>query len=106
MGLLLSFNLQTMLCPAKKPISAIKVDNFISRNQFELGETLERLQCAWLLQKGMPRSVDKLERLHNEFDFANSAAAKLDVALQFILPDDIAFNSSFDIGDLVQQIGR
>ena len=106
MGLLLSFNLQTMLGPAEKPIRAIKIDNFISRNQFELGQTLERLQCAWLLQEGVPRSVDKLQRLYNEFDFANTTAAKFDVPLQFALSDDIAFDSPFDIGDLVQQIRR
>ena len=106
MGLLLSFNLQTMLGPAEKPIRAIKIDNFISRNQFELGDTLERLQCAWLLQKGVPRSVDKLQRLHNEFNFANTTATKFNIPLQFALSYDIPLDSSFDIGDLVQQIRR
>src|SRR6266542_4404448 len=54
----------------------------------------------------MPRSVDKLQGLHDEFDFANTAAPKFHVAFQLVLADDVAFNTPLDTGNFVQQIGR
>ncbi len=104
-GLLLGFNLQTVLGAAEEAIRAVKIDNFIGWNQFELGEAPERLQCARFLQERVPRSVNKLQGLHNELDFANPAAAEFDVAFQILLSDNIAFDPSFDVGDLFEQIG-
>ena len=50
--------------------------------------------------------MNKLQRLHNKFDLANSAASEFDVALQLIHADDIAFDPSFDARNFVEKIGR
>src|SRR5438477_13161152 len=54
----------------------------------------------------MPRSVDELESLHDEFNLADSAAAEFHVTLKRFVTDDIAFDSAFDAGDFVQQVRR
>src|SRR5205823_11455435 len=53
----------------------------------------------------MPRSVDELQCLHDQFDFANAADAELDVTLELVPANYITFNAEFDIGDLIEQIG-
>ena len=54
----------------------------------------------------MTCTVNELERLHDEFDLANAANAKFDVALEFVGSHHVALNAPLDIGDLVEQIGR
>src|SRR5439155_13993833 len=56
-------------------------------------------------QEGVMRAVDELECLHHEFDLANAASAKFDVALKFVRSDNVTLNTSLDVGDLVEQIG-
>ena len=48
--------------------------------------------------------MDQLQRLHNEFDFANAAGAELDVALEIFVTNDVALDASFDNRDFIQQI--
>src|SRR6476661_7062275 len=52
----------------------------------------------------MPRSIDELQRLHDEFDFANAADAKLDVAMELVRSNYVAFNAALDVCDLFEQI--
>src|SRR5205814_10548566 len=54
----------------------------------------------------MPRSVGELQRLHDEFDFANAADAKLDVTMELVRSNYIAFDAALDVGDLLEQVGR
>src|SRR5258707_7472531 len=54
----------------------------------------------------MPRSVDKLQGLHDEFDLANSAASKFHIAFELVRADDVPLDAPLDAGDLIQQIGR
>jgi hypothetical protein len=46
-----------------------------------------------------------LQGLHDELDFANAAAPQFYVALQLVRADDVTFDTVFDAGDFVQQIG-
>ena len=52
----------------------------------------------------MTRSVDNLQRLHDEFDIANAAASQFHVTVQFSGAHDIAFDAMLDFCDLLQQI--
>src|SRR6185312_1478845 len=54
----------------------------------------------------MPRSVDKLQSLHDEFDLANTAASKFHVAFELVRADDVALDAPLDTGNFIQQIGR
>src|SRR5205823_12573920 len=53
----------------------------------------------------MTRSMDQLQRLHNEFDVANAAAPEFYVALELFCPNDVALNAMLDARNLIQQIG-
>ncbi len=53
----------------------------------------------------MVRPVDELKCLHHELDFANAAAAELDVAFKLVWSDHIALDASLDVGNLIEQIG-
>ena len=50
--------------------------------------------------------MNELQRLHDEFDFTNSATPKFNVSVQFILSESVVFDPSFDVSDFVQQIRR
>src|SRR2546430_6576289 len=52
----------------------------------------------------MAPAVNKLQRLDNEFDFANSTAPKFNVPVQFVGRQSIAFYSSLDRCYFVEQI--
>src|SRR6266576_6352648 len=54
----------------------------------------------------MPRSVDKLQGLHDELDLANPAASKFHVAFELVRTDNVAFDALLDTGNFIQQIGR
>src|SRR6266536_4464582 len=54
----------------------------------------------------MPCSVDKLERLHDEFDLANAAASKFHVAFELVCADDVALDAPLNARNFIQQIGR
>src|SRR5256885_11507730 len=62
------------------------------------------LECARFLQKRMARAMNKLKRLDHKLDLANPAYSKLHVPGEIFVPDDIAFDASFDGSDLVEQI--
>src|SRR6266404_8417718 len=50
--------------------------------------------------------MNELQRLDDKLDLANSATAKLDVALQRIQANDVALDSFFDVRDFVEQVRR
>src|SRR4051794_34628138 len=52
----------------------------------------------------MARSVQQLQRLHDELDFANAARAQLDVTRKFLVTHHVALNPAFDCRNLVEQI--
>ena len=54
----------------------------------------------------MPRSIDKLQRLHDKFDFANATDAKLDVTMELVPSNYVAFNAALDVCDLPDEIRR
>src|SRR5438309_8916045 len=94
-SLFLRFNLQPMLRSAKKAIRALKIDNFLSRDQLEFAEAVKRLQGIRLLQKCVSRAVDELECLHDEFNFADPTTAEFHIPAEPALSDNIAFDPSF-----------
>src|SRR5438552_10984628 len=53
----------------------------------------------------MTRSMDQLQRLHNEFDVTNAAAPEFYVALELLCSNDVALNAMLDTRNLIQQIG-
>src|SRR5262249_23939570 len=61
---------------------------------------------CWVLKKCIPSAVNELQLLHDKLALANPAATELQVAFHRIHPDYIAFNPSFDRGDLIEQIRR
>jgi len=67
-------------------------------------ECLERFQGTWLLQESVTRAMDKLECLHDELDFANSTATKLDVMLQLVRAHNVALDPPLDARDFVEKI--
>src|SRR5438270_751238 len=95
-----------MLDAAKKPIPFVQFHDFIARKKVQLMKASQRFQHARFLQEGVARPVNELKRLHDKFDLANAAGAKLDVAAEILLSHDIALDASLDVGDLVEQIGR
>src|SRR2546423_2042507 len=52
----------------------------------------------------MTRSVDNLQRLHDEFDIANAAASQFYIAFQFSRANDVAFDAMLDFCNLLQQV--
>ena len=54
----------------------------------------------------MPRSVDKLQGLHDELDLANTAAPQFHVAFELVRADYVALDAPLDAGNFIQQIGR
>ena len=104
--LLFGLDLQAMLDAAEKSIRVIKSQNFLAREKMQLTQCSQRLEHTRFLQERMLRSVDELQRLHDEFDFANAADTELDVALEFVRSNYIALDAALDVGDLLEQIGR
>ena len=46
--------------------------------------------------------MQNLQRLHDELDFADAATTQLDVALQFVRPDNFPFDAVLDRRDFMQ----
>src|ERR1051326_9068795 len=104
--LLLGFGLQSMLDATQKPIGPIKSQGFLRGQQIQFTQCSQRLEHAGLLQKRMPRSMRELQRLHDEFDFANTADTELDIPMQLVGSNYIAFDAALNVGDLLQQVRR
>jgi len=79
--LLFCFDLQAMLNQAEKSITSIKIENLVSRNQIEPRQSLQGPERAGVLEEGISSTVNELQRLHDEFDLADSTPAELEVAL-------------------------
>ena len=82
-GLLIFLHLQAMLDVAEKAVGGVELLRLLFGEQFVLREFGEARQRLRGLQKRQPSGVQDLQRLDDEFDFANAAAPQLDVALQF-----------------------
>src|SRR5690242_20645031 len=104
MGLLLGFDLQPVLHLPKQTVSAIKVDNFGLRNQFQASQRTKRVQGICFLEKRMPAAVNKLQCLHHKLDFADPAASQLYVTLEF--GAYVVFDPALDLRNFVEQIRR
>src|SRR5437868_10618263 len=104
--LLLRLDLQTMLYPAEKPVGVVQRQHLRARKKVQFTKRSQRLEHAWFLQERMTRSMDQLQRLHDEFDVANAAASEFYVALQLFGSDNVALDAVLDICNLIQQIVR
>jgi len=102
MGLLFGFDLHAVFYAAEKSIRIVQRQNFLRGKQIQFSQRAERLQHVWFLQKRMTRPVDKLQRLHDEFDVANAAGSKFYVALQFFRSNNIALDAMLDFRNLLQ----
>ena len=91
-----------MLDAPEKPIRIIQSQNFIGSEQIQFAKRSQRFKHARFLQERMPRSVDQLQRLHDEFDVADAATSKLHVATQFLSSHDISLDAMFDVRDFVE----
>src|ERR1044071_6089673 len=106
MDLLFRFNLQAVLDAPEEAIGRFQIARFIARDQFQLREDWECFQGARFVQKGMPCSMQELEGLNDKFDFTNPACAQLDVLPDIFVANDVPLDSSFDRGNLLQQVRR
>ena len=95
-----------MLNAPEKPVCVVECQHFIVRKEIQLTECAQSFEHARFLEERMTRTVNELKRRHDEFDFANAANTKFDVALELVGSHHVALNAPLDIGDLVEQIGR
>src|SRR5437667_227209 len=58
------------------------------------------------LKNGTDGTHPLVQCRHDEFDFANAADAKLDVAMELVRSNYIALNAALYVGDLLEEIGR
>ena len=70
--------------------------------QMVLHHFFQRRQRLGILQEGNPPRLQQLQCLDDEFDFANSAASQLDVAIDFARLHHFVFNAQFRLGDFAQ----
>ena len=82
-----------MLDVAQKPVGGVELLRLRPPEQIvlrEFGQARKRLRG---LQKRQPAGVQDLQRLRDEFNFADAAAAQFDVALQFVRRPQLPFRS-------------
>ena len=99
-------NLQAVLDCAQESVSIGKHLRVILGQQVQLLQSIECFQGVALLQERIPGAVDELKGLDDELNLANSAVAKLHVAMQIGLSHDIAFNPCLNRGDFLQNVRR
>src|SRR6516225_1722979 len=104
MGLPLVLNLKSMFNPTQKNVRVAQSRNLIARQQIQLLDCSKRLECVPLLQKRIPRSVQKLQRLHDKFDLSDSSVSKFHISMQILSADQVAFDSCLELCNLVQQV--
>src|SRR5207247_9871406 len=106
MGLLLALYLQTMLHTAEKPVCFVKRQHFVARKKIQLTEGSQGLEHARFLQECIVRSMDKLQCLHYELDFANTTAAEFDIARERVRANDVALDARLEVRELIRGISR
>ena len=82
MSLLFGFNLQSVLNLTEEAISPVKIDNFRSGDELQARQSAQSIERTGLLQENMTPAMNELQRLHDEFDLADSAAAEFNVPFQ------------------------
>src|SRR5438876_5837363 len=73
------FDLKAMFDASQKPIRFVQNANLRGRQQFELRDGTQSLQCALLLQERLLRPMNELQRLNDKLDFADAAGAQFNV---------------------------
>ena len=73
------FDLKAMFDASQKPIGFVQNANLGGRQQFELRDGTQSLQCALLLQERLLRPMNELQRLNDKLDFADAAGAQFNV---------------------------
>src|SRR5215469_2062270 len=79
MGLRVVNHLQAMFNAAQETVCFGEIVRRLARDVAGSGERVERRHGATLSQLRLPAAPDELLRLREEFDFADAAAAELDV---------------------------
>ena len=102
--LLFGLNLQTMFHASEKPIGVVQSQHFVGRKKVQFTKRSQRLEHTGFLQERMPRSMDQLQRLYDEFDVANTAASKFHVAFQLCRSNNVALDAVLDVRNFIQQI--
>ena len=102
--LLFRFDLEPVLHAAEKAVGVFQHAGFLMREQLQVGQHRQHLQGAGFLEKGVPRAMQKLQRLHHELDLANPARAQFHVAPDIFVADDVALDPPFDAPDFLQDI--
>src|SRR6266536_5350796 len=102
--LLLGLNLQTMFYSPEKPVRLVQRQHFVRRKKVQFTKRSQRLEHTGFLQERIPRSMDQLQRLYDEFDVANTAASKFHVAFQLCRSNNVALDAVLDVRNFIQQI--
>ena len=68
-----------MFDASQKPIRFVENAHLGGRQQFELGDGAQSLQCSLLLQERFMRAVDELQCLNDKLDLADAAGAQFNV---------------------------
>src|SRR5690242_12267826 len=93
-----------MLDAPEETVCLVERQYVIRRKELQLMQCSQCLEHACFLQKRMARSMNKLQRLHNEFDIANAPASEFHIALEVFCANDVPLDPVLDAGDLLQQI--
>src|SRR5438045_9228169 len=93
MRLLFGLYLQTMLHAAKKSVSVIAGQHFLARKKIQLTKRSQRFADPEFLHEWLTRSMDQLQRLHDEFDLPHPTASDFHFAFPRIHPAYVPSNT-------------
>jgi len=97
-------NLQLVFDVAQKEIGGRKFAGAPGVEVAERAETFERRQRPGGAQARIASAIDQDERLHDEFQLANSAVAELDVAVDQVGPAQLALDLMLHRAQLAQRV--
>ena len=102
MRLQIVIHLQPVLQVPQKAIRVGELPGFGVGQQMVLHQFFQRGKRLGILQERDASAVDQLQRLRDEFDFADAATAQFDVAIDFARLHHFVFDALFGPGHLAQ----
>jgi len=94
--------LELVLQPPQEAIGRCQFARHRGRELAGLAQRCQRLQQPAAAQRGRAPAADQLERLHDELDLADAAAAVFDVAGQ-PLACDLAFEPGLEVAQRLER---
>ena len=88
------------------PEKAIRVAELIpvlGRNKLVPGKLCQRSQCVRIAHARFIAAIDQLDGLRKEFDFPNTAVAKLDVSFLAVGGQELIFHAHLHVSQLIHR---